>query len=121
MSCKEQAREAASRYDDFQEKGAEVAVIIPEDRPTAESWQESLDLPFPLLSDPESQVGDQVGQQVRFGFLGQLSDIIGRMPAAVILNTGGDTPEITHSFIGSSINDRPSMDEILEQLDTLQE
>lgn len=113
MSCKEQAREAASRYDAFEEQESEVAVILPESRKNAKKWQESLDLPFPLLADPKKKVGEMIGQKVRFGFLGRMSDLIGRMPAAVLIGVSGNQATITETHIGNSIEDRPSIEEFL--------
>jgi len=118
-NCRQQVQAVAERYDEFQTRDAEVASIVPEPAAKLESWQESYDLPYPLLADPEAAVGDAYDQPVRFGILGSLSDFFGRMPAVAIIDRRGETPEIVSTHRGSSTFDRPEIDELLSTLDDL--
>lgn len=117
-NCRGQVQELAGRYEEFRERGAEVISILPEPPDRAEAWQAAYDLPYPLLADPEATLGESYGQPVRFGLLGSFSDFFGRMPAVVLLDCRSD-PEVAWSYRGRSTFDRPSIDEILAQLDAL--
>jgi peroxiredoxin Q/BCP len=86
-----------------------------------QSWQDSYDLPFPLLADPDIAVGEMFDQPVRFGFLGDISDFLGRMPEVVVLDLRGDEPRVAWSYSGRSTFDRPDVDDVLAELDALRE
>ena len=64
-------------------------------------------------------VGDAYDQPVRFGLLGRLSDFFGRMPEVAIVDRRGETPELAYTYRGSSTFDRPSVDDLLAELDAL--
>ncbi|MCU4742292.1 peroxiredoxin family protein [Halobacteria archaeon AArc-m2/3/4] len=113
--CRRQIRAVADRYDEFRDHGAEVVSIVPEPRGKAQEWQDAYDLPFPLCADPEKTVGERFGQPVRFGLLGQFSDLVGRMPAAIVLDVRDpDEIRIAHAHRGDSTLDRPEVDDLLE-------
>lgn len=112
MKCREQARDVAERYDEFDEQNAEVVTVLPEAPKTARNWSERYDLPYPMLADPEQEVGDQYDQPVRFGFVGKLSDFLGRMPLAMTLDTR-DGIEVIDIHEGSHPADRPTPDDLL--------
>lgn len=117
--CKEQTQDAAERYSEFEERGAEVVVVLPDSREKAEGWAEKMDLPFPLLADEDATMGDEYGQKVRFGPIGRLHDFVGRMPVALVLTKdeeGGDI-EVAYEHKGDSFGDRPSVDDLLEQVE----
>ncbi|MFB6088040.1 MAG: peroxiredoxin family protein [Haloarculaceae archaeon] len=119
-NCRKQVQSVADRYDEFRERDAEVVSVVPEPRDKVREWQDSYDLPYPLLADPDTTVGDTFDQPVRFGFLGDLSDFLGRMPEVVVIDTRGD-PEVAWTDRSSSTFDRPDVDDVLAELDRLRE
>jgi peroxiredoxin Q/BCP len=120
-NCRQQVRDVAERYDEFRARNAEVVSIVPEPLARVEEWQESYDLPYPLLADPDATVGDAYGQPVRFGVLGEFSDFFGRMPEVIIVDRRGTDPEVAYVYQGSSTFDRPEVEDLLAELDTLRE
>jgi peroxiredoxin Q/BCP len=116
-NCRKQVQQLADRYEAFRERGAEVVSIVPEPAERLREWQERYDLPYPLLADPEATVGDAYDQPVRFGFLGGLSDFLGRMPAVVVLDLRGEEPDVVYEQRGSSTFDRPDIEDLLAALD----
>ena len=116
-NCRRQVRAVAERYDEFRDRGAEVVSIVPEPPEKVREWQTSYDLPFPLLSDAEKEVSDRYDQPVRFGLLGNLSDLVGRMPKAVVLDTRNGEPVVAYVHEGSSTWDRPEIDDLLGAID----
>jgi peroxiredoxin Q/BCP len=117
--CRAQVREVAQRYDAFTQRGARVVSSVPEPVDRVRTWKERYDVPFALLSDPEKTVAQAYDQPTRFGLVGKVHDMIGRMPEAVILDTrdGQATPVFVHK--GKHPADRPSVDGLLEELDRL--
>ncbi|SFC32998.1 peroxiredoxin Q/BCP [Halobiforma haloterrestris] len=118
-NCRSQVRELADRIGDFRERNAAVASILPEPRERVAEWQETYDLPYPLLADPDAAVGDAYDQPVRFGVLGSVSDFFGRMPEVVIVDRRGADPEVAYVHQGRSTFDRPAVDDLLAELDAL--
>mgnify|MGYP006279461947 CR=1 FL=1 len=118
-NCREQVQAVAQRYDEFLARNAEVASVLPESAARADGWQDSYDLPFPLLADESKAVGDDYDQPTRFGALGSLHDLVGRMPEAVIVDVRGEEPTVAFTHRGSSPTDRPSIDDLLAELDAL--
>ena len=118
-NCRKQVQQLAARIDEFRDRNAEVVSIVPEPVERVESWQESYDLPFPLLADPEIEAGEAYDQPVRFGILGRVSDFFGRMPEVVIVDRRGETPTVEYVHKGSSTFDRPEIDDLLGELDGL--
>jgi peroxiredoxin Q/BCP len=116
-NCRKQVQVFADWYDEFRERGVEVVSIVPEPRERVADWQDSYDLPFPLLADPETTVGDEYDQPIRFGLLGNLIDLLGRMPKAVLLDCRGDEPTVVYTHEGSSTWDRPELDELFAEID----
>jgi peroxiredoxin Q/BCP len=118
-NCRKQVQQVADHIGEFHDRGAEAVSIVPEAVERVKSWQESYDLPYPLLADPDAEAGEAYDQPVRFGVLGRFSDFFGRMPEIVIVDRRGDEPEIAYVHKGSSTFDRPDIDEILGELDAL--
>ena len=116
-SCREQVQEIAARYAEFRERNAAVVSVLPESKERAAEWAASYDLPFPVVADPESETADRFGQPVRFGFLGELHDLLGRMPLAVIIDRRADEPRLVYSHVGNSPSDRPTVEGLLLELD----
>lgn len=120
-NCRKQVRDVAERYDEFRARNAEVVSIVPEPLDMVEEWQDSYDLPYPLLADPDTRVGDAYDQPVRFGLLGAFSDFFGRMPKVVIVDRRETDPKVVYAYEGSSTFDRPAVEDLLAQLDTLRD
>lgn len=114
--CRQQVQDVATRYDEFEAENALVVSVLPESVDQARNWQEAYDLPFPLLADPAKQLGDDLDQPSRFGVLGDLHDMIGRMPEALVIDVRGDDPTVTYVHKGTSPSDRPSIDELLTEV-----
>ena len=119
--CKSQVQTVAEQAQSFAELNAVVVPVLPEPRDRAAEWQESFDLPFPLLADPEKNVAEKYDQPTRFGALGQLHDMIGRMPESVILDTRDDEPEVVYTYEGETPGDRPDVETLLAEVDAVQE
>ncbi|ELZ75991.1 peroxiredoxin family protein [Haloferax larsenii] len=117
--CRRQVQSMKRRYDEFESRDAEVVSVLPDPPERAEKWQRSYDLPFPLLADPGADVGDEFDQPTRFGALGKLHDMVGRMPEAVLVDLRGDDPDVTYTHRGSSPSDRPEIDDLLQRIDRL--
>ncbi|WP_435118155.1 GNAT family N-acetyltransferase [Halolamina sp. C58] len=115
--CRQQVRRVKKRYDEFEARDAEVVSVLPEDRETAAEWQKQYHLPFPVVADPDTELGDRYDQPTRFGLLGKLHDVIGRMPAVVLLDLRWSDPIETYAHRGDSRTDRPRIDEILDAID----
>lgn len=118
-NCRKQVRDVAARYEAFERRNTEVVSIVPEPADRVRRWQAEYDLPFALLADADKTVGDRYDQPTRFGPLGTLHDLIGRMPAAVVLDTRDDVPEVVSAYRGSSTFDRPSIEALLAVLDDI--
>lgn len=121
-NCRKQVQAIADKYDEFEALNATVASVLPEPTDRARSWQESYDLPFALLADPSTDVSDSYDQPVRFGILGSLHDLVGRMPVAILLDTRSGDPVVAYSYEGRMPADRPEIDDLLDELrETLSE
>lgn len=118
-NCRQQVTELADNYNAFRARDTEIVSIVPEPLEKVKSWQDSYNLPYPLLADPDAAAGDAYNQPVRFGILGKISDFFGRMPAVVIVDRHKDEPEIAYGYEGSSTFDRPEIDELLAVIDRL--
>lgn len=118
-NCRKQVQGLADRIDEVHERGAEVVSIVPEPVDRVEAWQETYDLPYPLLADPNTESGDAYDQPVRFGILGRFSDFFGRMPEVVVVDRRGTEPTIAYVHKESLTFGRPEIDEILAELDEL--
>lgn len=112
--CRDQVQEVAGRYDEFEAENALVVSILPVPQDRVRRWQQMYELPFPLLADPGKSLGDELEQPTRFGVLGNLHDVIGRMPEALVVDVQDDDPTVTYVHKGASPTDRPSIDELLE-------
>lgn len=115
--CRQQVRRVKKRYDEFERRDAEVVSVLPEDEETAAEWQKQYHLPFPVVADPDTELGERYEQPTRFGLLGKLHDVIGRMPAVVVLDLRWGEPTETYAHRGDSRTDRPRIEEILDALD----
>jgi len=115
-NCRQQVQSVAERHDEFADREAEIVSIVPEPPEKVRQWQDSYDLPYPLVADPETEAGDAYDQPVRFGFLGNLSDFVGRQPEAVLVDLRGE-PEIVWQYRSKTTFDRPDIDDMLAAID----
>jgi peroxiredoxin Q/BCP len=118
-NCRKQVQAIADRYDEFEALNAAVVSILPEPVERASEWQESYDLPFALLADPTTDVSDAYDQPMRFGVLGSLHDLVGRMPVAMVLDTRSGEPAVAYTYEGRMPADRPEIDDLLDEIRTL--
>jgi peroxiredoxin Q/BCP len=118
-NCRKQVQTLNEQYESFTERNTEVVSIVPEPREKVRSWQDSYDLPYPLLADPDAAAGDEFDQPVRYGFLGKISDFFGRMPEVVLVDCRSGEPRVAWSYSGSSTFDRPDVEDVLAELDSL--
>ena len=116
-NCQTQASEVAARYNEFRQHDAAIVSILPEPKERAAEWADSYDLPFPVVADPDSRTADRFGQPVRFGVLGRLHDLIGRMPLVVIIDRRNEEPRLVYSYVGDAPGDRPTVDSLLLELE----
>lgn len=117
-NCRKQVQVFADWYDDFRERATAVVSIVPEPRERVQSWQDEYDLPFPLCADPDKTVSTAYEQPVRFGPLGKVSDLFGRMPKAVLIDCRKAEPTIVYTHEGSSTWDRPELQELFSEIDS---
>lgn len=116
VNCRKQVQSVADRYDEFEDANSEVVSVLPEPVDQARKWQEQYGLPYPLLSDAEKSVSDEYDQPTRFGVLGSLHDMLGRMPFAMILDVRANEPQVAYTYEGKMPADRPSIDDLLNEI-----
>lgn len=119
--CRKQAKRVRDRYDGFRARDAVAVSILPDSRDRARSWQERFELPFPLLADPDSEVGDAYGQPARLTFIDDWSDFFGRMPTVVVVDARGPDPRIAWTHAATATWDRPTTNDVLEAVDDCRE
>ena len=115
VNCRKQVQSIADRYEEFEKSNAEVVSVLPEPVEQARKWQDQYGLPYPLLSDAEKSVSDEYDQPTRFGALGSLHDMLGRMPFAMILDVRSEEPRVAYTYEGKMPADRPSIDDLLNE------
>ncbi len=115
-NCRSQVQEIAARYEEFRARDTVVVSVLPDSKERAAEWAASYELPFPVVADPETRTADRFGQPVRFGFLGELHNLLGRMPLAVIIDLRGEEPRLVYSHVGTSPSDRPTVEGLLLEL-----
>lgn len=116
-NCRTQVQEVASRYEAFRKRNTVVVSVLPDTKQQAAEWAASYELPFPVLADPENRTAERFGQPVRFGFLGELHNLLGRMPLVVIIDLRDAEPRLVYSHVGDSPSDRPTVEGLLLELD----
>ncbi|ERH08485.1 MAG: peroxiredoxin [halophilic archaeon J07HX64] len=115
-NCRSQVQAMAANYEEFVDRNTEIVSIVPEPADRLQDWQEEYNLPYPLCADPDKRVSEDYDQPVRFGVLGALSDLLGRMPMAVLLDCRGE-PDVVYTHEGSSTFDRPELSELFGAID----
>jgi peroxiredoxin len=56
VQCKTHVTQLGRMYDQFREAGAEIVVILGENVERAQTYAAGINLPFPILSDPQREV-----------------------------------------------------------------
>jgi len=121
--CKSQVEAVTTEARRFSERNAVVLPILPESRDRAASWKDNFEetFPFPLLADEEKRVAEAYDQPTRYGSVGALHDMLGRLPQSLIIDTRGDAPEVVFMHRGDAVDDRPTVTELLTEVENVQE
>ena len=96
-------------YPEFLKRNVSLAAISTDDIADALKMMELTGAEFAILSDKDAEVSKG------YGVYNLLRDGVAT-PSAVIVSPGGD---IEWKYVGRSISDRPTPDEILVQVDRL--
>jgi peroxiredoxin len=97
------------RYEDFKQRGAEILAIAPDTLENARRYFQDHDIPFPCLADPDRKVFRQYDVKSAAISLGQ-------RPGLLIIDKEGI---VHYAHLGWQQWEIPTVDETLEQLDTL--
>ncbi|WP_136686832.1 redoxin domain-containing protein [Halorhabdus amylolytica] len=121
--CKAQVSEISEHARTFNERKTAVLPILPEPRERAADWRDNVveDFPFPLLADGEKRVAEQYDQPTRYGPVGKLHDLLGRLPQSAVLDTRGDDADVIFTHRGDSIDDRPAAGDLIDTVEDVQE
>ena len=95
------------RYPEFQALGAALVLVSPDDQGATRDLVARLELPYPVLSDPDLAVTDAYGARHDHEPNGKLIP----RPAAFVIDQAG---RIRFAYKGDSVPDRPSEDTLLE-------
>ncbi|MFC4450766.1 peroxiredoxin family protein [Halorussus aquaticus] len=118
-NCRQQVQAFADRYDEFRDRDVAVVSVLPESKEKAEKWQQKYHLPFPLAADEDKRAAEAYGQPTRFGKLGALHDLLGRLPEVAILDARGGELRLYAVHRGEKPSDRPSVDDVLAMTDRM--
>ncbi|UPW02381.1 peroxiredoxin family protein [Halorussus gelatinilyticus] len=118
-ACREQVRAVADRYGEFRERDAAVVSVLPESEEKATKWQTKTHSPFPVVADADKSVAEQYGQPTRFGKLGGLHDLLGRLPQTAILDARDGDLRLFAVHRGEGTDDRPPVDDVLAMVDRM--
>ena len=97
------------RYQEFQDRGAEVVAIAPDTLEHAKGYFQRNDIPFACLPDAERQVYRQY--DVRSALIS-----LGQRPGLFVIDKEG---VVRYAYLGWQQWEIPSVDETLRQLDAL--
>lgn len=75
MQCRAHVSQLGKLYDQFKAAGAEVIVILGDSLERAQAYAKLLNLPFPVLADPDRQVYQQYELEKQF-FLQRTASIV---------------------------------------------
>lgn len=115
--CRQQVQAIDERYAEFTARNAWVLSILPEEKGTAQEWVDAYQLRLPVLADPNNVAADAYDQDVKFGPVGRISDLLARMPKTVVLDTREDRLEPRFVHEGENRGDRPSVEALLTKVD----
>ncbi len=97
------------RYQEFQQRGAEIIAIAPDTLEHAQRYFQRNDIPFPCLPDPERRVYRQYDVKSALISLGQ-------RPGLFVIDKEG---VVRYAYLGWQQWEIPTVDETLRQLDAL--
>ena len=106
--CNGQLASYARRFEEFEERGAQIAGISVDPPPNNAGMVGKLQLPFPLLSDPEGELARMCG-------LWDEEDGVA-VPSVVVVDQSG---EVRYLYAGRDFADRPEDEGIFATLDEL--
>jgi len=98
--------ELRDHYREFRAKGAYLVTLVVASPGSVQQTKQALGLPYPVLADTDHQVADAYG----------VYDLLGdgyAAPAVFVIDTDG---QILWQHIGGDPGDRPTAQEILDQL-----
>jgi len=99
----------------FEQANAQVFVVVPHDRARVESWQKRAGEAYPVLCDPGFAASCRYG----VAFQMRIHTDTSNTPATFLIDRAG-TLRWTHVGTGrNNWRDRPSVDEILAQVEAL--
>ena len=97
------------RYDEFQERGAQLLAIAPDILENARGYFQTNDIPFPCLPDPDREV-------FRLYNVKSAMISLGQRPGLFVIDKEG---AVRYAYLGWQQWEIPTVDETLEQLDAL--
>jgi peroxiredoxin len=106
--CNGQLATYAREFEEFEERGAQLAGISVDPPPNNARMVGKLQLPFPLLSDPEGELARMCG-------LWDAEEGVA-VPSVVIVDQGG---EVRYLHAGEDVADRPKDEALFAVLDEL--
>lgn len=115
-NCRNQADTVAERFDAFETRNAMVVSVLPESHERAHQWAADRQSPHPVVADADGELAMRFDQPTSFGPLGRRVDLLGRHPMAVLVDLRGP-PETLWRHAGDTLDDRPSVDDLLAELD----
>jgi len=96
-------------YQKFVERDAEILVVSPENQKQVDSYWQKERFPFPGLADPDHEVADRYGQEVKLLKLG-------RLPALMLIDKQG---QVRYAHYGDSMQDFASNAELLQVIEQI--
>ncbi len=76
MQCRAHVAQLGRLYNDFAAAGAEVLVILGDTAERARQYADSLNVPFPVLSDPERALYHRYGLDKTMGVIQRTASIV---------------------------------------------
>ncbi len=97
------------RYQEFQQRGAEVIAVAPDTLERAQGYFQRNDIPFPCLPDPDRAAYRLYDVKSALVSLGQ-------RPGLFVIDSGGI---VRYAYLGWQQWEIPSIDETLRELDAI--
>jgi peroxiredoxin len=93
-------------YAEFQDRGVELVAISMDVVSDAKSMADVMHATFPVLADSDGKTTEEYG----------VYDLLGDKVAAPSVFIIGDDGAVTWNYIGDSVSDRPTVEQILSAL-----
>lgn len=108
-------RRLGERVDEFESEHVPVVAVLPDGPDRAEIWGRRYEPSFPLLADPaEADASAEDSTPNTFEAFGEVQEWVPQTPALVVVETYGDEPTVGQIYSGSTRQDCPTIDEMLE-------